>query len=220
MLDSASSCKIRVAIIGAGIAGLSAAAFLRKNRHCNIVVYERREADSQETSAALGLGANGISIVKQLGIDRKELRGVVGAGYRTYNLHEKEMSKSRISNGQNEDCGMWLVYRQDLKDALLRRVTSEDSDAEDVKLVYGCHIVKLDPEAGVIEFADGSSLEADLIIGKWKTIKFKCGQTYNLFQALMAFAPRSAEPLFRHRTQSPCRAVSQCIDLSFQWMSS
>ncbi|CAI7596299.1 unnamed protein product [Penicillium pancosmium] len=165
MPNSASSCKIRVAIIGGGIAGLSAAAFLRRNRHCNIVIYERREADSRETSAALGLGANGISIVKQLGIDRKELRGVVGAGYRTYNIHEKEVSKSRIGDGQNGDCGMWLVYRQDLKDALLRRVASEDSDVEAIKIVYGCHIMKLEPETGVIEFADGTSAEADLIIG-------------------------------------------------------
>ncbi|KAJ5494541.1 hypothetical protein N7463_010628 [Penicillium fimorum] len=156
--------KLRVAIIGGGIAGLAAAAFLRKNRHCNITVYERRDADSQETSAGLGLGPNGISIAKQLGIDRKEIHGVVGAGYRTYNIHEKEISKSRISGGQDEDAGLWLVYRQDLKDALLRRVTG-DGDGEAIKVLYGCHIVKVDPETGVVEFEDGTSVEADLVIG-------------------------------------------------------
>ncbi|KAJ5302328.1 hypothetical protein N7508_007191 [Penicillium antarcticum] len=165
MPNSTSSSKLRVAIIGGGIAGLSAAAFLRKNRHCSIIVYERRDADSQETSAGLGLGANGISIVKQLGIDRKEISGVVGAGYRTYNIHEKEISKSRVGDEQDGDCGLWLVYRQDLKDALLRRVTSEDEDGEAINVLYGCHIVNVDPEAGVVEFADGSSVEADLIIG-------------------------------------------------------
>jgi len=164
--NGASSCKLRVAIIGGGIAGLSAAAFLRKNRHFNIIVYERRDADSQETSAALGIGPNGISIVKQLGIDRNEIRGVVGAGYRTYNIHEKEMSKSRIGDGQDEDGGMWLIYRQDLKDALLRRVTSGDGDGEAIKVLCGCHVVNVNPEAGVVEFADGASIEADLIIGK------------------------------------------------------
>ncbi|KAJ5984995.1 hypothetical protein N7499_008752 [Penicillium canescens] len=163
--NGASPCKLRVAIIGSGIAGLSAAAFLRKNRHFNIIVYERRDADSQETSAAFGLGANGISIVKQLGIDREEIRGVVGAGYRTFNIHEKEISKSRVGYGQDGDSGLWLVYRQDLKDALLRRVTSGDGDGEAIKILYGCHIVNVDPEAGVVEFADGTSVEADLIIG-------------------------------------------------------
>jgi salicylate hydroxylase len=158
--------KLRIAIIGGGVAGLSAAAFLRKNRHFNIIVYERRDADAQETSAALGLGPNGISVVKQLGIDRKEIRAVVGAGYRTYNIHEKEISKSRIGDGQDEDSGMWLIYRQDLKDALLRRVTCVDGDGEAVKILYGCHIVNVDPEGGVIEFANGTSVEADLIIGK------------------------------------------------------
>jgi salicylate hydroxylase len=164
--NSASPCKLRVAIIGGGIAGLSAAAFLRKNHHFTITVYERRDADSQETSAALGLGPNGISIAKQLGIDRKEIRGVVGAGYRTYDIHEKEISKSRIGDGQDEDSGMWLVYRQDLKDALLRRATSGDGDGEAINILYGCHIVDVDPEAGIVEFADGTSVEADLIIGK------------------------------------------------------
>ena len=165
-INSASPYKLRVAIIGGGIAGLSAAAFLRKNRHFNIIVYERRDADSQEPSAALGLGANGISIVKQLGIDREEIRGVEGAGYRTYNIHEKEISKTRVDNGQDGDCGLWLIYRQDLKNALLRRVTSRDGDGEAIKILYGCHIVNVDPEAGVVEFADGTSIEADLIIGK------------------------------------------------------
>ncbi|KAJ5383160.1 hypothetical protein N7517_001071 [Penicillium concentricum] len=162
-MTNSPSDKLRVAIIGGGIAGLAAAAFLRKYHHCNIIVYERRDADSQETSAALGLGDNGISIAKQLGIDRKEIRGVAGAGYRTYNIHEKEISKSRIGDG-GEDSGMWLVYRQDLKDALLRRVTG-DGDGEAIKVLYGSHVVNVDPEAGIVEFANGTSVEVDLIIG-------------------------------------------------------
>jgi salicylate hydroxylase len=48
----------------------------------------------------------------------------------------------------------------------LRRVTYGDGDGEAIKILYGCHVVNVDPEAGVVEFADGTSVEADLIIGK------------------------------------------------------
>ncbi|KAJ5937836.1 hypothetical protein N7454_004178 [Penicillium verhagenii] len=159
------SCKLRVAIIGGGIAGLAAAAFLRKNQDYSITVYERRGPDSRETSAGFGLGVNGISIVKQLGIDREEICGVVNAGYRTYNIHEEEMSKSRIPVGPDGEPSMWLVYRQDLKDALMRRVTGVDGEGEAIEIVYNSHAVSVDPEAGIIAFADGSFVEADLVIG-------------------------------------------------------
>ncbi|KAJ6086370.1 hypothetical protein N7486_010651 [Penicillium sp. IBT 16267x] len=162
---STSSCKLRVAIIGGGIAGLSAAAFLRKYHQYSITVYERRGADSKESSAALGLGINGISAIKQLGINRKEIRGVVGAGWQTYNIREEEISKARVGDGQDGDDGLWLVYRQDLKDALLRRVKSEDGEGPPVRVLYDKHVVDVNPEAGVVEFADGTAVEADLIIG-------------------------------------------------------
>ena len=60
--------RLHVAIIGGGIAGLAAAAFLRKHPEFNITVYERQRADFKELSATLRLRNNGISIAKQLGI--------------------------------------------------------------------------------------------------------------------------------------------------------
>lgn len=164
--DTTPPSKLRVAVIGGGIAGLSAAAFLRKHPQYSITVYERRGADFKESSAALGIRTNGISIAKQLGISREEIRGVVGAGYRTYNIREEEMSKSRVGDGPDGDGALWFVFRQDFKDALLRRVTSESGGGELIRVLYGSHIVGVDPEAGVVKFADGTSVEADLIVGK------------------------------------------------------
>lgn len=158
--------KLRIAVIGGGIAGLSAAAFLRKYPQFSITVYERREADFKESSAAIGIRSNGISVAKQLGISKEEIQAVVGAGYRTYNLQEEEMSKSLVGSGPDGDGALWFVFRQDFKDALLQRVTSEEGEWQSVKVLYGSHIVRVEPEAGVMEFADGSLVEADLIIGK------------------------------------------------------
>ncbi|KAJ6014166.1 hypothetical protein N7540_008757 [Penicillium herquei] len=157
--------KLNIAIVGGGIAGLAAAAFLRKYRQYNVKLYELRGADWEESSAALGLQTNGTSIVEQLGITREEIRGVTGAGYRTYNLQEEQMSKGLVTVRPGGETGFWFVHRQDLKDALLHRVTSEDGEGEPVEVIYDSRIVEINPEAGVLKFSDRSPVEVDLIIG-------------------------------------------------------
>lgn len=158
--------KLRVAIIGGGIAGLAAAGFLRKLPQYIVTVYELRSHDWKESSAALGLQTNGTSVVEQLGITRKEIRGDTGSGYRTYNIREEQMSTGRVAFRPDGETGFWFVHRQDLKDALLRRVTGFDGEGEPIQVVYDSHIVEIEPELGILKFADGSSVEADLIIGK------------------------------------------------------
>lgn len=157
---------LRVTVIGGGIAGLAAAAFLRRHAQFNITVYERRDADFRENSAAIGMRTNGISIAKQLGITREEIRGVIGAGYRTYNIKEELMSRSLVGDGPDGEGALWFIFRQDLKDALLRRVTEESGVGKPIKVVYGSRVVRVDPEAGVVDFADGTSVASDLVIGK------------------------------------------------------
>ena len=76
------------------------------------------------------------------------------------------MSKSRVGDGPDGDGALWFALRQDFKDALLRRVTSEEGGGERIRVSYDSHIVGVDSEAGVVRFADGTSVEADLIIGK------------------------------------------------------
>ncbi|KAJ5186703.1 hypothetical protein N7449_011467 [Penicillium cf. viridicatum] len=160
-----SASKLRVAVIGGGISGLATAAFLRKCPQYSITVYERRGADFKETSATFGLRGSGISIVKQLGITKQEINGIVGAGYRIYNTREELMSKAQLGNGPDGDGDLWFVFRQDLKDALLRRATSEEGKGKPIQIMYGSHIVRVDPEAGRIHFADRASVDVDLIIG-------------------------------------------------------
>jgi salicylate hydroxylase len=162
---SAAQSALNVAIIGSGVAGLSAAAILRKYPQFSITIYERRHADFKESSAALGLRTNGISVLKNLGISREEIRAVVGAGYRTYNLQEEQMSESQVGDGPDGDGALWFVFRQDLKNALMDRVTKDDSEGRPIKVLYDTHIVGVEAKAGTVELADGTIIEADLIIG-------------------------------------------------------
>lgn len=166
MSQDTASGRLRVSIIGGGIAGLSAAAFLRKHSQLSVTVYERREAGFSETSAGIGVMKNGVAIAKELGIDRKEVRGVIAVGFRTFNTREEEVSRSLVGDGTESGGAIWLVFRQDLRAALLRKAGDEKDGEQPVKMVYGCRVVRIDPEAGVIDFADGTSVESDLIIGE------------------------------------------------------
>lgn len=188
--DSKSSPKLRVVIIGAGIAGSAAAAFLRKYPQYEITVHERRGKDFKESSAALGVRINGISILKQLGIRREEIRAVMGAGYRSYNLKEEEMSKSKLGEGPDGDGTLWFVFRQDLKDVLLRRVTSDVGEGDPIRVFYGSHVVEIEPETGMVKFEDGASIIADLIIGKQSNFRGRRGKSCPLiWRKLMNNSP-------------------------------
>ncbi|KAJ6150743.1 hypothetical protein N7470_007337 [Penicillium chermesinum] len=147
-----SSNAIEVAIVGGGIAGLAAAAFLRKYPQYNITIFERRREDDEEHSSGLALRDGGKAIMKKLGITREEVGASPGAGYRTYTINEDLLAKVGCLKG-------------DLKDALFRRATSEDGKGKPAKIVYNSHIVRVDPDTGTIHFANATSIHADLIIG-------------------------------------------------------
>ena len=58
--------------------------------------------------------------------------------------------------------------RQDLKDALLARVMCKDNEGEPIMVVYGSHVVRVEPEEGFVDFANGSRIKADLIVGTYE----------------------------------------------------
>jgi salicylate hydroxylase len=63
----ASPDRIRIAIIGAGIAGLSAAIALQGQPHIDVEIYERT-AELREIGATIALGPNGLRILDKLGV--------------------------------------------------------------------------------------------------------------------------------------------------------
>lgn len=59
--------SLRIAIVGAGIAGLSAAIALQKQENIDVQVYEKASR-LQEIGASIALGPNGMRTLERLGV--------------------------------------------------------------------------------------------------------------------------------------------------------
>ncbi|MFJ4657265.1 FAD-dependent monooxygenase [Nocardia sp. NPDC088792] len=147
---------LKIAIVGAGIGGLTAAIALHQ-RGADVTVYEKAQ-ELRELGAGVGIGANGARIYESLGladslaaiagkvstITAKTWRGEPLPGYRppfpvdrTYPVHRAEF--------------------QNLLVAALPTGT--------VRLGRECVTAVEDDEGVRIEFADGSQTRADVLIG-------------------------------------------------------
>jgi len=92
---------------------------------------------------------------------RKHLQQSV-SGPAASDKEEEEISRTSVPDAGD---AMWYIYRQDFRDVLLRKLVSEEEEGEPIKIFYGSEVTSVYPE-GVVEFADGKSVECDLIIGK------------------------------------------------------
>lgn len=61
------SPKLRIAIIGAGIAGLATAVALRNHEGVDVQIFERA-SELREIGASIALGPNGMRTLERLGI--------------------------------------------------------------------------------------------------------------------------------------------------------
>jgi salicylate hydroxylase len=64
----ATGSRVKVAIIGAGVAGLTAAIALKDHPHIDFQIYEKA-TKLGEIGASIALGPNGLRTLERLGID-------------------------------------------------------------------------------------------------------------------------------------------------------
>ena len=97
--------KKKLAIIGAGIAGLTLANFIKKNSDHEFMLYEKQESLSLDEGYGIQLSANSIGILNKIGFDKindKKLFNPVGLDI--YNIQNKkicDLNLSQFNKGQN-----------------------------------------------------------------------------------------------------------------------
>jgi salicylate hydroxylase len=162
MVQQAAHRPLKVAIIGAGIGGLAAAIALRQ-RGIEVEVHERSQK-LEEVGAGLQIGPNGFKVLRALGLEDE----LMGNAFEPINMVSLTWDEARLRFREplkaiaREKYGApyMTAHRADLH-TMLRRATG------DTRLRLGANCIGADTVSGaaVARFADGSAVEADLVIG-------------------------------------------------------
>ena len=156
---------MNIAMVGAGIGGLTAAACLLKNGH-RVRLYEQA-GNVHEVGAAVQMSANAVKVLYHLGLrDALERDGVkpLSFEFRRFDtgelLHEIRLGEDHQTRHGHP---YYQIHRVDLHSALLAVVQSLDPQA--IQLGARASHVSEDASGAAIHFADGTSAHADLVIG-------------------------------------------------------
>jgi len=157
--------NLNIAVIGAGIGGLTAAAYLLKQGH-SVRVFEQ-SAKLGEIGAGIQISANAMRVLEGLGI-RAELESLAVSpnGFR-FQVHDTAELLHEVPLGEfhaNQYGAKYLhIHRADLHNALTKVVYRLDPDA--VRLGATATRFEESANGATVHFADGSHYECDLLVG-------------------------------------------------------
>lgn len=152
---------MRIGIVGAGIGGLAAAAFLQRDGH-DVVVFESSHG-SAEVGAGIQISPNGSRLLADLGLGPAMQERFVTPDRLVLRRWQDDTELLATSLG-NDAQARWgapyyNAYRPDVISALLSVV--------DVDIVYDAKVTELREDEGsaTLSFADGKSRQFDIVIG-------------------------------------------------------
>jgi salicylate hydroxylase len=155
---------MRVAIVGAGVGGLSAAIFLRQAGF-DVDVYEQAP-ELSAVGAGLRLSPNGLGLLRRAGLGPDlETTGVrPEVAWELRRWGSGEIIWRGQSGSANDEVRHLLIHRADLLDVLLGHLPGADP-------LLGHRLIRLEPgdaskgRRARLEFAGGTATEADVVIG-------------------------------------------------------
>ena len=160
------SPQLQVAIVGAGIAGLTAAIALRQHPNINVELYDKA-TELKEIGASIALGPNGLRTLQRLGLhhaisDEVSFRGPsnIPMIYRHWKTNEI-VGKDLYENVTEYLHRTARYHRGHLHQALLENVPRDI-----IHLRKKLLSATADPDEGIVlEFKDGTIATADILLG-------------------------------------------------------
>ena len=186
---------LRVAIIGGGIGGLSAAVALRQRGVREVRVYEQAVALGQ-VGAGLMVQANSLRVLTRLGVfDRLAQAAERMTEWRQSRADGTVISQETFSTGPERM--FFGIHRADLLDALVAMLPEDV-----VHTGYQCVGFEEDAGRAVVRFANGVSVDADVVIA-----------ADGIHSTLQRYVVQPSEPVFSgamaYRGTLPARRVPE-----------
>ncbi|SPO04340.1 related to salicylate 1-monooxygenase [Cephalotrichum gorgonifer] len=155
---------IDIVVIGAGIGGLTAAIYLRRQGH-RVTVLEKCPS-AKDIDDVVQLTPNSNGLLRRIGIFAEDHNGNLVESTTEYSadnqilrdIHMKEPNK------------LWqnpyhLIRRVPLHEELQSRATSNTGDGIPVNIRTGNCVVGVDPAAATVTLENGESMQGDVVIG-------------------------------------------------------
>ncbi|CAK7198064.1 hypothetical protein SEUCBS139899_000722 [Sporothrix eucalyptigena] len=155
-----------VAIIGGGVAGLTAAIALRRHPGVRVQVYEQQSPAFREIGALIGLSPNGLRTLEKLGV-----KGALTdeTGWRSPNGVPMCFRHHRTNEVLSQDLNYHVPDRRHhfarMHRASLQKALLNELPADILHVGKRCAGVGVDENGATVTFEDGTSVRADLVIG-------------------------------------------------------
>jgi salicylate hydroxylase len=153
------SKRLRAAVVGGGIGGLSAAIALFR-RGIDVTVFEQAGVLG-EVGAGVSIFPNGLRQLERMGLHAAlaEVGAKVGNGSEYYRMDGTVVGHMLTSDSSGAH-GIYGMHRADLL-----RVLADALPPVAIRTGYRCVELKQDPLAAWLKFSNGETVEADVVIG-------------------------------------------------------
>ncbi|KAJ7222958.1 FAD/NAD(P)-binding domain-containing protein [Mycena rebaudengoi] len=153
---------LNISIVGAGMAGLTAAIALRQNGH-HVEIFESSEI-KKELGAGIGVQINAMNILEQFGLSRDNLKGIDFDGVIMFDAKGGESTTFPWLVPRKDGKHDVYCHRSDLHDELTRLAVG-DGPGPPAKLHLGSEVVECDPQQATLTLQDGRVIHGDLVLG-------------------------------------------------------
>ncbi|KIX07860.1 uncharacterized protein Z518_02514 [Rhinocladiella mackenziei CBS 650.93] len=151
---------LQAGIVGAGVAGLSAAIALRKIG-LDVEVFERSQFKN-ENGAAVSITPNGGRILEYWGFDPVKAGGIENIQVRRPkgDTLEPMAPTLNFTHVEKQFGHKWYFYHR----VDMHRHLREKAGADGAVIRLGNQVMDVDPETGIIDLKDGTQVQKDLVI--------------------------------------------------------